>query len=106
MYSTLKETIERIWEHRELLEKDESIQAITETIKLLDRGEIRVAEPVNDKWQVNEWVKKAVILYFPTQKQQKTESGIFEYYDKIPLKRDYDKLGVRVVPPATARYGA
>lgn len=106
MYSTLKETIERIWEHRELLEKEESIQAITETIKLLDRGEIRVAEPVDDKWQVNEWVKKAVILYFPTQKQQKTESGIFEYYDKIPLKRDYDKLGVRVVPPATARYGA
>ena len=106
MYSTLKETIERIWEHRELLEMPENIKVIEETINLLDSGKIRVAEPDGKDWKVNEWVKKAVILYFPTQKQQKTESGIFEYHDKIALKHDYDKLGVRVVPPATARYGA
>lgn len=106
MYSKLKKKIENIWENRDLLKEAESVKAIEETIELLDKGNIRVAEPNGDKWIVNEWVKKAVILYFPTQKQEKLESGIFEYYDKIALKHNYDKLGVRVVPPATARYGA
>lgn len=106
MYQELKNTIENIWEHRELLSDVQNINAVSSVIELLDKGKIRVAECIDNEWKVNEWVKKAVILYFPTQKQQKLESGIFEYYDKIELKRNYDQLGVRVVPPATARYGA
>ena len=102
----LKEIIERAWEHRShLAEKDTEI-AIKTIIDELDMGRIRVAEPSGDGWKVNEWVKKAVILYFPIQKMQAIEVGPFEFHDKIRLKTGYAKKGIRVVPHAVARYGA
>jgi 2,3,4,5-tetrahydropyridine-2,6-dicarboxylate N-succinyltransferase len=77
-----------------------------ETIAALDRGEIRVAEPVDGEWRVNEEAKQAILDYFRLREVEPQEVGPFEYRDKIPLKRDYERLGVRVVPPATARYGS
>jgi 2,3,4,5-tetrahydropyridine-2-carboxylate N-succinyltransferase len=73
---------------------------------LLDEGKLRVAEPTSEGWQVNEWVKKAVVLYFLIQKMKTLEAGIFEYHDKIPLKSGFAEKGIRVVPNAVARYGA
>ena len=102
----LKQTIEKAWENRELLKEQETISAIREVINLLDLGTLRVAEPVVNGWQVNEWVKKAVVLYFPIQKMETFEVGIFEYHDKIPLKTGYAEKGIRVVPHAVARHGA
>lgn len=102
----LKEIIERAWEERSLLEKKVTCEAISEVVRLLDEGDIRVAEKSNGQWLVNEWIKKAVILYFPTNKMEVLDSGIFEYYDKIALKKGFEAAGVRVVPPATVRYGA
>ena len=102
----LKEIIETAWDNRELLQQSETVAAIESIIEQLDKGTIRVAEPINGSWQVNEWVKKAVILYFPTQKMSKIEVGPFEFHDKIPLKHNYDQLGVRVVPHGLARYGS
>lgn len=102
----LRETIEAAWEDRELLQNDKTTKAIREVVNLLDSGELRVAEPVADGWQVNEWVKKAVVLYFPIQKMETLEAGIFEYHDKIPLKKNYKEKGIRVVPNAVARHGA
>lgn len=98
--------IEAAWEDRSLLEQDTYKQAVLDTLEDLDKGRVRTAEPVADGWQVNEWVKKAVILYFPLTTMQTLETGIFEYHDKIPLKAGYADLGVRVVPHALARYGA
>ena len=83
----LRSIIEKAWDSRELLKKETTITAIRKVIDLLDAGELRVAEPINNGWQVNEWVKKAVVLYFPIQKMETLEAGIFEYQDKIPLKR-------------------
>jgi 2,3,4,5-tetrahydropyridine-2-carboxylate N-succinyltransferase len=80
--------------------------AVEETIDLLDRGEVRVAEPDGDGWAVHTWVKQAVLLYFRVRGLETTDVGPFEYHDRLPLKRGYDGLGVRVVPPAVARYGA
>ncbi|MFV8224611.1 2,3,4,5-tetrahydropyridine-2,6-dicarboxylate N-succinyltransferase, partial [Christiangramia aquimixticola] len=94
------------WDNRDLLQETETTNAIREVIELLDKGELRVAEPVADGWQVNEWVKKAVVLYFPIQKMETLEAGIFEYHDKIPLKTGYKEKGIRVVPNAVARHGA
>jgi len=102
----LQQTIETAWENRELLKDDSTQAAIRKVIDLLDVGELRVAQPVGDDWQVNEWVKKAVVLYFPIQKMETIEVGPFEFHDKIPLKRDYAAKGVRVVPHAIARHGA
>ncbi len=102
----LKETIEKAWENRDLLKESDTQAAIREVVNLLDSGELRVAEPVEGGWQVNEWVKKGVVLYFPIQKMETLEAGIFEYHDKIPLKRDYEAKGIRVVPNAVARHGA
>jgi 2,3,4,5-tetrahydropyridine-2-carboxylate N-succinyltransferase len=102
----LKKKIEATWENRELLKLAENQQVIREVMELLDKGEIRVAEPDGDLWKVNEWVKKAVVLYFPIQKMETIEVGPFEFHDKIKLKTNYKKLGVRVVPHAVARYGA
>lgn len=102
----MKALIEEAWNDRKLLENPETIAAIKNVIEELDKGRLRVAEPTLDGWQVNEWIKKAVILYFPIQKMKVLEAGPFEYFDKMELKREYDKLGVRVVPPAVARYGA
>src|SRR5690606_12542905 len=102
----LKQTIEQAWENREML-NDENVQlAIREVINLLDEGKFRVAEPIENGWQVNEWIKKAVVLYFPIQKMETHEVGIFEFHDKIPLKRNYAEKGVRVVPHDIARHGA
>jgi 2,3,4,5-tetrahydropyridine-2,6-dicarboxylate N-succinyltransferase len=102
----MKEIIEKAWDDRSLLANKETQDAIFEVIELLDKGKLRVAEPVADGWQVNDWVKKAVILYFPTQKMETIEVGPFEFHDKMKLKKDYAAQGVRVVPPAVARYGA
>ncbi|GJM30593.1 MAG: 2,3,4,5-tetrahydropyridine-2,6-dicarboxylate N-succinyltransferase [Cyclobacteriaceae bacterium] len=102
----LKELIEATWENRELLQQKETVDAIETIIEHLDKGMIRVAEPVENGWKVNEWVKKAVILYFPTQKMTRIQVGPFEFHDKIPLKKNYHELGVRVVPHGIARYGS
>jgi 2,3,4,5-tetrahydropyridine-2-carboxylate N-succinyltransferase len=102
----LKATIEEAWENRALLQEPSTQTAIRKVIELLDEGTLRVAEPTLDGWQVNEWVKKAVVLYFPIQKMETFEVGIFEYHDKIPLKRGYAEKGIRVVPHAVARHGA
>ena len=103
----MKEVIEKIWEDRSLLEKPENQQVIRDVVELLDKGRLRTAEPKNDgTWQVNDWVKKAVILYFPINKMETIEVGPFEFHDKIALKKDYAAQGVRVVPHAVARYGA
>lgn len=102
----LRDHIERAWEDRELLKGDETRAHIRTVIDLLDKGQVRVAEPAGDTWRVNDWVKKAVILYFPIQKMETLEAGPLEFHDKIPLKRNYEALGVRVVPHAVARYGA
>ncbi|HEX8562895.1 MAG TPA: 2,3,4,5-tetrahydropyridine-2,6-dicarboxylate N-succinyltransferase [Flavobacterium sp.] len=102
----LKQTIEEAWENRALLQDDTTTAAIRKVISLLDEGTLRVAEPTLDGWQVNEWIKKAVVLYFPIQKMETLEAGIFEYHDKIPLKRNYAEKGIRVVPNAVARHGA
>lgn len=103
---SLQTHIENAWNDRSLLGQTETINAIREVVNLLDEGQLRVAEPTANGWQVNEWVKKAVVLYFPIQKMETYEVGIFEYHDKIPLKRDYAAKGVRVVPHAVARHGA
>ena len=102
----LKEQIENAWENRDLLKKSSTKEAIKNVISLLDSGKLRVAEPTNSGWQVNEWVKKAVVLYFPIQKMETQKVGIFEYHDKIPLKTGYKEKGIRVVPHAVARYGS
>src|SRR5574343_1765016 len=103
---SLQQSIENIWDNRDLLQKEESKTAIREVIALLDKGELRVAEPTENGWQVNEWVKKAVVMYFPIQKMETIEVGPFEFHDKIPLKKNYAEKGVRVVPHAVAREGA
>lgn len=102
----LQQTIENIWDNRELLQIEESQNAIREVIRQLDLGELRVAEPTDNGWQVNEWVKKAVVMYFPIQKMETIEVGPFEFHDKMPLKKNYAEKGVRVVPHAVAREGA
>src|SRR5687768_1326023 len=103
----MQSVIESAWENRELLKEQDTQKTIREVIEQLDKGTIRVAEPNNDgSWKVNEWIKKAVILYFPIQKMQTIEVGPFEFHDKMKLKTRYEELGVRVVPHAVARYGA
>jgi 2,3,4,5-tetrahydropyridine-2-carboxylate N-succinyltransferase len=102
----LQSIIEQAWENRALLQENQTTTAIREVIELLDNGKLRVAEPTENGWQVNEWVKKAVVMYFPIQKMETWEAGIFEYHDKMELKRNYAEKGIRVVPPAVARYGA
>lgn len=100
------EIIKQAWINNDLLQEKQTILAITEVIELLDKGNIRVASPENNKWIVNEWVKMAVILYFKIQKMETIEIGPFEFHDKIALKKNYAELGVRVVPNALARYGS
>lgn len=102
----LRDHIEKAWENRELLKQEETQAHIRSVIEALDKGQLRVAEPAGDGWKVNEWVKKAVILYFPIQKMVTMEAGPLEFHDKIPLKRNYEALGIRVVPHAVARHGA
>lgn len=102
----MKELIEKAWLDRALLQEKEVQQVIREVIEQLDKGVLRVAEPAGVEWKVNEWIKKAVILYFPIQKMETIEVGPFEFHDKMALKKNYQALGVRVVPHAVARYGA
>ena len=118
----MKEHIEKAFDDRSLLEQTEYREAVMETVRLLDKGELRVVTPPcppqggtvlcdppqggTSDWTVNQWVKKAVLLYFPLCGMTTTEAGPMEYWDKIPLKHGHEKAGVRVVPPAVARYGA
>lgn len=102
----LRNLIEAAWENRELLNQSETQAAIREVVRLCDLGELRCAEPLDKGWQVNEWVKKGIVLYFPIQQMETSEVGIFEYHDKIPLKTGYKEKGIRVVPHAVARHGA
>ncbi len=104
--NVIKKLIEAAWENRELLKDKITQDTIREVINLLDSGILRVAEPIEGGWQVNEWIKKAVVLYFPIQKMETMEVGIFEYHDKIPLKKGYKDKGIRVVPHAVARHGS
>ncbi len=102
----LRKIIETTWDNKDLLKDEVSQNTIREVVSLLDSGKLRVAEPIEGGWQVNEWVKKAVVLYFPIQKMETFEVGIFEYHDKIPLKKGYKEKGIRVVPHAVARHGS
>jgi len=102
----IKTIIEQAWEKREMLQQKEVQQTIEDVIDLLDQGKLRVAEQKDGRWVVNDWVKKAVILYFPIRKMETMEIGMLEFHDKIPLKKDYARLGVRVVPHAIARHGS
>jgi 2,3,4,5-tetrahydropyridine-2-carboxylate N-succinyltransferase len=102
----LKKLIEQAWEDRNLLTYNEYINAIETVIERLDKGEIRVAELIGTRWHTNDWIKKAVILYFPTRAMEEIKVGPFVFHDKMKLKTDYKETGVRVVPHAIARYGA
>lgn len=105
----MTDEIENLWLNRELMAKPESIQIVQRVISQLDRGELRVASPPNtesENWTVNEWVKKAILLYFIGQQMQTSEAGILTFHDKIPLKTNFAESKVRVVPPAVARYGS
>ncbi|MDI9337450.1 MAG: 2,3,4,5-tetrahydropyridine-2,6-dicarboxylate N-succinyltransferase [Alphaproteobacteria bacterium] len=98
--------INDIWADRSFLKDETYCNEIKEIISLLDQGKIRVAAPTKDGWVVNEWIKKAILLYFSIQKMQTWELSPFEFYDKMELKKNYAALNVRVVPHAIARYGA
>ena len=102
----MKRIIEAAWEDRSLLEQEKTQNSIRSVISQLDSGILRVAEPKETGWQVNEWIKKAVVLYFPIQKMETLEVGPLEFHDKIPLKKGYKEKGIRVVPHAVARHGA
>lgn len=102
----MREIIEKAWDDRSLLKESEVVNAIEQIIEGLDKGSYRVAEPTEEGWKVNEWIKKAVVMYFPIRKMETIEVGPFEFHDKMALKKNYKELGVRVVPHAVARYGA
>lgn len=102
----LKKNIEDAWNDRVLISGKEVSGSINEIIEMLDKGKVRVAEPSDNGWIVNEWIKKAVILYFGIQKMEVSEAGPMQFYDKMRLKNNYESLGVRVVPHAVARYGS
>lgn len=102
----MQEIIENAWNNRSLLEDIEVQNTIQKVIDELDNGTLRVAEPKGNDWQVNEWIKKAVVMYFPIRKMETIEVGPFEFHDKMALKKNYKEKGVRVVPHAIARYGA
>ncbi|MFT6815887.1 MAG: 2,3,4,5-tetrahydropyridine-2-carboxylate N-succinyltransferase [Sphingobacteriales bacterium] len=102
----LRTIIEAAWDNRKHLMEETTIAAIEEVIRLIDHGHLRCAEPINGKWTVNEWVKKAVVLYFPIRKMETFHAGPMEFHDKMKLKTNYAELGVRVVPHAVARYGS
>lgn len=106
MIAELKKKVEEAWDDRNLLNFKEYADNIESVIVMLDKGELRVAEPIGNRWHVNDWIKKAVILYFPTRTMEEIEVGPFVFHDKMKLKTNFKELGVRVVPQATARYGA
>jgi len=98
--------INKTWENRELLKNEEVRKVILDVIYKLDEGVLRVAEKVGEEWKVNEWIKKAILLYFPIQTSKKINAGDIEFFDKIPLKKDFEAKGVRAVPIGIARYGS
>jgi 2,3,4,5-tetrahydropyridine-2-carboxylate N-succinyltransferase len=100
----LRESIEQAWENRE--SKNFFEEDVRTVMEMLDKGELRVAEPTDEGWQVNEWIKQAILLYFSIQQMQTWNLPPFEFYDKMQLKKNYKELGVRAVPHAVARYGA
>ena len=102
----MKDIIEKAWEDRELLKKNDVKKSILNVIEKLDNGELRVASPTKTGWIINEWIKKAVILYFPIKKMETMNAGPLEFHDKIPLKSNYAKKNIRVVPHAVARKGS
>ncbi|MBK8846549.1 MAG: 2,3,4,5-tetrahydropyridine-2,6-dicarboxylate N-succinyltransferase [Bacteroidetes bacterium] len=102
----MQDIIDKAWENRDLLKDESSRQAIRNVIEALDKGKLRVATPTDDGWQVNDWVKRAVIMYFQICEMKTMHAGPMEFYDKMELKNSYEQLGVRVVPHAVARYGA
>ena len=105
----LRECVEAAWQNRERLQEASTREALDRVVALLDAGRLRTAEPVDadgSAWRVNEWVKKAILLYFPVRKMRTMRAGELEWYDKMELKHDFDRLGVRAVPHAVARYGA
>jgi 2,3,4,5-tetrahydropyridine-2-carboxylate N-succinyltransferase len=102
----LRESIQQVWQNRELLSQEHFTSCIREVIDLVDKGKLRVAEPTDNSWLVNEWVKQAILLYFSIQKMKTWSLPPFEFYDKMQLKSNYKELRVRAVPHAVARYGA
>ena len=107
--SELQSIIERAYENRDELKKPEVREAVEQVLSLLDVGELRVASPPAEEggeWTVHGWVKQAILLYFGVRQMERMEVGPFEFHDKIPLKKNLDKQGVRVVPPGTARFGS
>ncbi len=106
MIKNYKDLVEKAWDDNSLLENSDTQDAIRKVIEFMDKGSLRVAEPTKNGWQVNEWIKKATILYFPIQKMEVMEAGVLEFHDKMKLKTGYKELGIRVVPHAVARYGA
>ena len=106
MNSDIRNLIEGVWLNRNLINDLTYIDAINMVIEKLDKGELRIADKIDEKWVVNEWLKKAIILYFLIRQMETIEIGPFEFHDKIPLKKHYKDLGIRVVPHAIARYGS
>ena len=109
MDNQLRQIIEEAWNDRALLAESRVREAVRAVIEELDKGRLRTAEPIDpsrSQWQVNEWVKKAILLYFPMQEMRTMRAGELEWHDKMDLKHGYEELGVRVVPHAVARYGA
>jgi 2,3,4,5-tetrahydropyridine-2-carboxylate N-succinyltransferase len=102
----LRDKIEAAWDDRALLEHEDYRSAVEAVIEEIDKGRLRCAEPSENGWKVNEWVKKAVVMYFPIRQMETSYAGPLEFHDKMDLKKDYAALGVRVVPHAVARYGA
>jgi 2,3,4,5-tetrahydropyridine-2-carboxylate N-succinyltransferase len=102
----LKDLIQSAWQNRDLLKEEQYAQAVRDVIEQVDKGHLRTASPVADGWEVNEWVKQAILLYFGIQQMETFTLPPFEFYDKMKLKSNYKELGVRAVPHAVARYGA
>ncbi len=106
MIDAYKNKINQIWDNQSLLKDKEAQATIHNVVELVDKGRLRVAEKINNIWVINEWVKKAIIMYFPIQKMKTSNAGVLEFHDKIDLKTNYKDLNIRVVPHAIARYGA
>lgn len=106
MIKEIKALVEDAWDNRQLLEYKEYREAVETVIQRLDTGELRVADPIGTRWHVNDWIKKAVILYFPIREMEEISTGPFVFHDKMKLKTNYKESGVRVVPHGIARYGA
>jgi 2,3,4,5-tetrahydropyridine-2,6-dicarboxylate N-succinyltransferase len=103
---TLQQKIEAAFANRELLKNQEYSDAVKELVEAVDKGKLRTAEPIEGKWQVNEWVKQGILLYFGVMPMHIMQEGPEQYYDKIPLKTQMEALGIRTVPGSIIRHGA